>query len=505
MTQPQRFSAAMPGTLDTALRHRLLRDDGQEDICLVTYAPSTGATRTSALVREIVPPEPAERAVHGNASFTGDYVVRAASLAAEQGLGIALAHSHPRGTGWQQMSGPDEDAERSFAHLAHAITGHDLFGMTLAGNRAWSARRWSAGAHSTEAESVRVVDSRLRVTWNDALRPVPTPQDSQIRTISGWGEQTQGALARLRVLIVGAGSIGHDIAIRLAATGLVHVAVMDFDDLERVNLDRMPTATQIDIALRRSKTEHALRQLRLAATAGNPDLHGFENSICEDLGQRIALDYDVIFSCVDRPWPRAVLNQLAYSDLIPVIDGGIAIDAFADGNGMRNATWRSHVLRPGRPCMVCTRQLDPAEVTLDQQGLLEDPEYIRQSERQESARQNVAALALSPAASQLAQFISLTVAPGGLGEPGPLQYVLSTHHLMALPTPLNAECFFEQTTGLGDARVELTNTHEAAERTRDARRRAQRTTRVRIARAGDMLLTSAQHKWAAMTCPAPPH
>ncbi len=114
-----------------------------------------------------------------------------------------------------------------------------------------------------------------------------------------------------------------------------------------------------------------------------------------------------------RPaWPRAVLNQLAYSDLIPVIDGGIAIDPFADGNGMRNATWRSHVLRPGRPCMVCTRQLNPADVMLDQQGLFEDPEYIRQSGRQEPAPQNVPALAISPGASQLAQFVSLVVAPG---------------------------------------------------------------------------------------------
>ncbi|WP_301176672.1 ImmA/IrrE family metallo-endopeptidase [Actinomadura geliboluensis] len=51
-------------------------------------------------------------------------------------------------------------------------------------------------------------------------------------------------------------------------------AVMNFDDLERVNLDRMPAATWIDVALRRGKVEHALRQLRLAATAGRLDLHG---------------------------------------------------------------------------------------------------------------------------------------------------------------------------------------------------------------------------------------
>jgi molybdopterin/thiamine biosynthesis adenylyltransferase len=293
---------------------------------------------------------------------------------------------------------------------------------------------------------------------------------------------------------------GHGSALNTghAATGIEHVAVMDFDSLEIINLDRLPGATALDVALHRGKAEHGLRQLHRAATAAAPDLHGYEDSVCEEQGQSVALDYDVIFSCVDRPWPRAVLNQLAYSDLIPVIDGGIAIDAFDDGDGMRNATWRSHVLRPGRPCLECNRQLKPAEVTLDRQGLLDDHDYIRSSGRKEPARQNVATLSISAAASQLAQFISLAVAPGGIGEPGPLQYVLSTHELERPPALNGAGCHFEQFTGRGNTRAILTGTHERAERARAARRDQQQRPIVRLARTGDDLLLAARRKLASL-------
>ena len=172
--------------------------------------------------------------------------------------------------------------------------------------------------------------------------------------------------------MVGAGSVGLDVFVRLAASGLCNLTVMDYDFVEAHNLDRLIGAERRAARLRRPKIHVARREAMRAATAARCNIEVSDQSICEPEGLRLALDHDLIFSCVDRPWPRAVLNSLAYSDLIPVIDGGIAIDTF-DGGEMRNATWRSHVIRPGRPCMSCNRQLDPGLVALERQGLLDDP------------------------------------------------------------------------------------------------------------------------------------
>ena len=469
MNRANRVSVAM--TEDTAgeLTRHLLRDDGQEDLCLATYRPSTGTDRRTAVVADVLLPRPGEREVHGNATVTGDYVLRAAMTAALDGQGIVMLHSHPRGAGWQGMSSEDADAESSYAVLAAQITGLPLVGMTLAGDDTWSARHWDGdGKDRTDAESVRVLGPILRVSWNDRLRPVPQVQATQERTVSAWGPRTHADIARLRILVVGSGSVGIDVAVRLAATGVQHVAVMDFDRVERVNLDRLIGAGRRDAWLRKPKTAVALREMRRAATAAAPEFVRFTWSVCETQGLSAALDYDVVFSCVDRPWPRAVLNQMAYADFIPVLDGGIAIDAFDDG-GIRNATWRAHVLRPGRPCMDCTGQIRGAEVARDRAGLYEDESYIRAAGLPMPGKQNVALLSASVSAALLAQFVSLAAGVGGRGEPGPLQYWLSTHSLEHRPDTSRQHCPVEASTGAGDSRCSLTSRHPAAERARASR------------------------------------
>lgn len=470
-----RLSTSIAMTADVAelLRAHLDRPDGQEDICLATYRPSTGATRRTALITSVVAPEPGERHVHGNASIEGDYVIRAAVVAQARGDGLALCHSHPRAQGWQGMSRPDRDAESSFANLVRELTGFPLVGMTYAsGDDSWSARHWDTGAGTrvspTHSMNVRVIGDTLRMSWNDALSRSERPTRSQRRSVSCWGDLVHADLTRRRVLVVGVGSVGLDVAVRLAATGMLRVGVMDFDAVKVHNLDRLIGATPLDAALGRAKADVARRLMTLAATARKPSFEFYEHSICEPEGQAAALDYDVIVSCVDSPWARGVLNQIAYADLIPVIDGGIGIDVFEDG-GMRAATWRTHVIGPGRPCLVCSEQVSPTDIALDIQGLLDDAAYVAGAGRRPDDGQNVALLSVSVTASLLAQFVSLNVGVGGIGAPGPLQYHLSTHALEHLAVETGAGCAYEARVAVGDSRQQMTGTHAAAEAARVSR------------------------------------
>ena len=483
-----RYSVAIPGQVNEELLAHLLRDDRQEDLCFALWHPSKGKERFTALLQMVVLPKHGDRQVHGNASFLPCYFERVLDLALKSKSGIAFLHSHPA-PGWQGMSADDVAAEKRIAASAQAATGLPLLGMTLGTDGAWSARAWQKTAPRTYdrmwCSSVRVVGETLRITFNELLAQKFRFRSELTRTVSAWGEREQQNLMRLRVGIVGAGSVGSIIAEALARIAVADITLIDFDSVEQINLDRNLHAGRLDALLMNSKVKVLSRELKKSATAFPFTVNTYENSIVEEEGFRAALDCDVLFSCVDRPWARSVLNFIANAHLIPVIDGGIRAERKKSGTGLLRADWRTQTIAPGRPCLECLGQYSSGDVATERDGYFDDPTYVAGLPQNHFVKhnENVFAFSLSLASQQVQHYLALILSfPGGLlRQPQLYHFVQDVTEYV--DHSCHENCLFPSYVSYGDhAPIVVTVNHQAAIDARLKRARYQKSLRYWIAR-----------------------
>lgn len=422
------FSVAMTGELDVGLGFHLYKGPRQEDLTFAYWKPSRGSTRYTAILCTLAIPADDERVLQGNVAFTADYLGRVIRECPD-GHGIALLHSH-LGPGWQDMSRDDEFAEGvRMGGAVASSTGLPVLGLTRATDGVWSARFWLRTGRNlyTRADclTVRAVDSsQLRISFHPKLKPPPQEQTTQVATISVWGREAQADVARTHVGIVGLGSVGSIVSEGLSRTGVEEVTYLDHDVVELRNLDRTLGAIAQDATDGTSKVDVAKRLAAASHTAASFRPRSVDASLLTPEGLATALDCDALICCVDRPWPRAIMNLLAYSHLIPVVDGGILAAVGADGRPL-HVDWRIQTVSAGRACLYCLGALRRSDVALDRAGKLDDPDYLRglsQADREQFARRNVFAFSLATAAHQIQQFVGLVTGMVRIGGKGPQHY-----------------------------------------------------------------------------------
>ncbi len=451
------FDVAITADADTAARAHLLQHYGrgqiQEDLCFALWRPSTGHLRTTAIIDDILLPVLGDRILHGNVSFEPAYLARAIMEARATNSGIALMHSHPT-PGWQDMSVADVAAERDALAYPAGATALPFVGLTIGTDGYWSARFWSRegpGMTRRWCTKVRVVGPRAyKIFYNDQIAPPPRRRRVLQRTFDTWGRPTQDNLARLHVGIVGLGSVGCIVGEAIARVGVGRVTLIDPDTVEEHNLDRLLFGTVRDIG--KSKVKLAARVLRRHATASRIKVKPLPISVHEEAAYRSVLDCDVIFSCVDRPLPRDVLNYVAHAHLIPVIDGGIAVELQESSHRFLSAHWRAHLVTPYHQCLRCNGQYSSSMVVVELDGSLDDPSYVANLPTdQRTGNQNVFPFSLSAAAMEINLMLRYLLSPDWWPLVRQQDYQFVTASMRTINSECHPHCSFRARRAQGNA------------------------------------------------------
>ena len=181
---------------------------------------------------------------------------------------------------------------------------------------------------------------------------------------------------------------GSIVAEAVARIGVARITLIDPDSVEEHNLDRLLHATTRDIG--KQKVDVASRAMHRNATADSVEIIALPKSVHDREAYSAALDCDVIFSCVDRPLARDVLNYIAQAHMIPVIDGGIAVETDTSKDTLFSAHWRAHLVSPYHQCLRCNGQYNSSNVIMELDGFSLRPilhqQFARVRTKQKSER-----------------------------------------------------------------------------------------------------------------------
>jgi len=121
------------------------------------------------------------------------------------------------------------------------------------------------------------------------------------------GAQGQAALARSRVLVVGAGGLGSPLLQYLAGAGVGFLGIIDADTLDASNLHRQPIYALADVG------RHKAALARAAVERINPTVHVESHPVRLDASNALELirGYDVVADCSDNFRTKYLINDAA--------------------------------------------------------------------------------------------------------------------------------------------------------------------------------------------------
>ena len=137
--------------------------------------------------------------------------------------------------------------------------------------------------------------------------------------LAEMGQGGQEKLSAASVLCVGAGGLGCPALLYLAAAGVGHIGIVDFDVVDETNLQRQVLFTMDQLG--ENKAESAKKRL----IALNPDIkiEAYVEALSDQNAEALFSDYDIIIDGTDNFSAKFLINDAALKVGKPFVYGSI--------------------------------------------------------------------------------------------------------------------------------------------------------------------------------------
>ncbi|MFT4761691.1 MAG: molybdopterin/thiamine biosynthesis adenylyltransferase/rhodanese-related sulfurtransferase [Paraglaciecola sp.] len=174
-------------------------------------------------------------------------------------------------------------------------------------------------------------------------------------SIPEFGVTAQERLKKSSVLVVGAGGLGSPTLLYLAAAGVGHIGIVEFDIVDDSNLQRQVLYTTEDIG--KSKAQTAKKRLKALNPFIEITLH--ETKLTTKNALEIISRYDIVADGTDNFPTRYLVNDACvlagkvnvYASIFR-FEGQVAVFNFLQKEGTRSANYRDMFPAPPPPGMV---------------------------------------------------------------------------------------------------------------------------------------------------------
>jgi adenylyltransferase/sulfurtransferase len=127
----------------------------------------------------------------------------------------------------------------------------------------------------------------------------------------------QERLKQSRVLIVGLGGLGSPVAMYLAASGIGHLCLADFDEVDVTNLQRQVVHSQASVGMNKAESaKQALQGLNNQIT-----IHTINHKIQPQEWDSLVQSFDVVVDCTDNFDTRFAINAACYRQQVVLVSG----------------------------------------------------------------------------------------------------------------------------------------------------------------------------------------